>query len=136
MDKCSAVSNIIENSDYFITKNGIRYAGTHLILDLWGAKNLDNLDIIEKSIHDAIKVAKATLLHINLHHFEPNGGISGVAVLAESHISIHTWPEYGYAALDLFMCGHAEPHKCLDIFKKAFHPERIMVSEQMRGGTA
>ena len=136
MDKCSAVSNITENSDYFITKNGIRYAGTHLILDLWGAKNLDNLDLVEQTLREAVDIAEATLLHINLHHFEPNGGISGMAVLAESHISIHTWPEHGYAALDLFMCGKAKPHKCIDVFKKSFYPERIMVSEQMRGGTA
>ena len=52
-----------------------------------------------------MEAAGATLLHIHLHHFTPNGGVSGVAVLAESHISIHSWPEYGYAALDVFMCG-------------------------------
>jgi S-adenosylmethionine decarboxylase len=51
-----------------------------------------------------VDAAQATLLHIHVHHFQPNG-ISGVAVLAESHISIHTWPEVGYAAMDVFMCG-------------------------------
>jgi S-adenosylmethionine decarboxylase proenzyme len=50
----------------------------------------------------------ATLLHIHLHHFEPNGGVSGVAVLAESHISIHSWPKRGYAALDIFMFRHGQ----------------------------
>lgn len=136
MDEYGVVNVTTENKDHFITKNGIRYAGTHLILDLWGAKNLDNLDLVEQTLRQAVDIAEATLLHINLHHFEPNGGISGVAVLAESHISIHTWPEHGYAALDLFMCGKAKPHKCIDVFKESFHPERIMVSEQMRGGTA
>jgi S-adenosylmethionine decarboxylase len=136
LDEYSVVNVTTENKDHFITKNGIRYAGTHLILDLWGAKNLDNLELVEQTLRQAVDIAEATLLHINLHHFEPNGGISGVAVLAESHISIHTWPEHGYAALDLFMCGKAKPHKCIDVFKKSFHPERIMVSEQMRGGTA
>ncbi len=59
-------------------------------------------------------------LHIHLHKFEDGGGISGVAVLAESHISVHTWPEKGFAAFDVFMCGNAEPRKALDVFKRVF----------------
>ena len=135
MGKSSALKIITENKDHFISKNGILYAGTHLILDLWGAKNLDNLELVEQTLRQAVKVAGATLLHISLHHFEPNGGISGVAVLAESHISIHTWPERSYAALDVFMCGDAQPHKCIEVLKQSFCPERIIVNEQMRGGT-
>jgi len=124
-----------KDKDHFIERNGVKYAGTHLILDLWGAKNLDNIDLIEATLREATLKAGATLLHTHLHHFTPNGGVSGVAVLAESHISIHTWPEKGYAALDVFMCGDALPHKTIQIFKKAFNPERILVNEQMRGGT-
>jgi S-adenosylmethionine decarboxylase len=75
----------------------------------------------------------ATLLHIHLHHFSPNGGISGVAVLAESHISVHTWPEYGYAAFDVFMCGNTNPVESLPIFEQAFRPERSDIQELMRG---
>jgi S-adenosylmethionine decarboxylase len=74
-------------------------------------------------------------LHTHLHHFTPNGGVSGVVVLAESHITIHTWPERGYAALDIFMCGEAQPHKCIKVFKNFFQPTQIFVGEQMRGGT-
>ena len=124
-----------ENKDHFIERNGVRCAGTHLILDLWEAKNLDDINLIEATLREATVKAGATLLHIHLHHFTPNGGVSGVAVLAESHISIHTWPEKGYAALDVFMCGDALPHKTIQIFKNAFSPERILVNEQMRGGT-
>ena len=65
--------------------------------------------------------------------FEEGGGISGVAVLAESHISVHTWPEKGYAAFDVFMCGDAQPRKALDVFKSAFNPGRIVVGEHKRG---
>jgi S-adenosylmethionine decarboxylase len=72
-------------------------------------------------------------LHIHLHHFEPNGGVSGVAVLAESHISIHSWPERSYAALDIFMCGNAEPDKCVPVLRQAFNPGRVAVSELLRG---
>jgi S-adenosylmethionine decarboxylase len=68
-----------------------------------------------------------------MHHFTPNGGVSGVAVLAESHISIHSWPEYGYAALDVFMCGGAKPHLAIEILREAFQPEDIIVQEILRG---
>ena len=78
-------------------------------------------------------MAGATLLHIHLHHFTPNGGVSGVAVLAESHISIHSWPEYGYAALDVFMCGRTNPRAAIDVLKEAFEPRKVVVKEQLRG---
>lgn len=119
--------------DHFITRNGIMFAGTHLILDLWGAQHLDNLQRVETALRDSVKAAGATLLHIHLHHFTPNGGVSGVAVLAESHISVHTWPERGYAAFDVFMCGAAEPEKTILVLKKAFSPTRMAISEHLRG---
>src|SRR4051812_46705834 len=56
-----------------------------------------------------------------------------VAVLAESHISVHTWPEKGFAAFDVFMCGDAEPRKALEVFKRAFEPGRVVVGEHKRG---
>jgi S-adenosylmethionine decarboxylase len=119
--------------DYFITRNGASYAGTHLIIDLWGASRLDELDHIETALRDCVEAAGATLLHIHLHHFTPNGGVSGVAVLAESHISVHTWPERDFAAFDVFMCGDAEPHKAVEVLRKAFGPDRVDVGEHLRG---
>ena len=77
--------------------------------------------------------ANATLLHLHLHHFSPCGGISGVAVLAESHISVHTWPERGYAAFDVFMCGDAEPELTIPVLKRAFKPKKMTISEHLRG---
>ena len=74
-----------------------------------------------------------TPLHIHLHHFTPNGGVSGVAVLAESHISIHSWPERGYAALDVFMCGDSEPERAIPVLERAFRPGRVVVDEHFRG---
>jgi S-adenosylmethionine decarboxylase len=59
-----------------------------------------------------------------------------VAVLSESHISIHSWPEYGYAALDLFMCGHAKPHLAIEVLREAFEPDEIIVKEILRGQEA
>lgn len=124
-----------EAKDHFIRRNGIEFAGTHLLIDFWGAHNLTDLDLMERKFRECVAKCGATLLHIHLHHFTPNGGISGVAVLAESHISVHTWPERGYAAFDIFMCGDAQPEKAIPILKGAFKPERIMVGEQLRGMT-
>src|SRR3546814_1139583 len=88
-----------ERLDHFVKRDGLTFAGTHLIIDLWGAKRLNEIEHIEAALKDCVAAAGATLLHVHLHHFSPNGGVSGVAVLAESHISIHTWPECDYAAL-------------------------------------
>jgi S-adenosylmethionine decarboxylase len=119
--------------DHFVVRDGVRFAGTHLILDLWGARRLDDMDLVERALRRIVKSAKATLLHIHLHRFTPNGGISGVAVLAESHISVHTWPERAYAAFDVFMCGDAVPHVAMAELQKAFRPERLEVVEHRRG---
>ena len=106
-----------DRKDYFIERDGVRFAGTHLLIDLYGAKRLDDLKHIRETLKRCVDVAGATLLHIHLHHFTPNGGVSGVAVLSESHISIHSWPEVGYAALDVFMCGEAKPHLTVDVLE-------------------
>jgi S-adenosylmethionine decarboxylase len=122
-----------DQKDHFINKNGLSYAGSHLIIDLWEAKGLNERERIEAALIDAVNAAGATLLHIHLHTFEEGGGISGVAVLAESHISVHTWPEKGYAAFDVFMCGDSQPRKSLDVFKRAFEPGLIVVVEHKSG---
>jgi S-adenosylmethionine decarboxylase len=122
-----------ENMDHFIVRDGVAYAGMHLIVDLWGASRLDDIDHIEATLREAVEEAGATLLHIHLHHFTPNGGVSGVAVLAESHISIHTWPERDYAALDVFMCGDSEPERAIPVLDRAFKPNCIEVGEHLRG---
>lgn len=119
--------------DHFICREGKTFAGTHLIIDLWGATNLDSLKVMENALREAVEKAKATLLHIHLHHFTPNGGISGVAVLAESHISVHSWPERDYAAFDVFMCGDSEPEKAIDVLKAAFAPTEVKVETVLRG---
>lgn len=121
--------------DYFVHRDGLVFAGTHLIVDLWGATGLDDLANVEHALRDSIAAAGATLLHIHLHHFTPNGGISGVAVLAESHISVHTWPERGFAAFDIFMCGAAEPHKAVPVLESYFKPERVVLDDLKRGLT-
>ncbi len=121
-----------ELHDHFATRNGVRCAGVHLIIDLHEAQGLNDIDLIEQTLRRCVDAARATLLHIHLHHFQPNG-VSGVAVLAESHISIHTWPDAGYAALDVFMCGQANPDACIPVLREAFSAQRVEVSEILRG---
>jgi S-adenosylmethionine decarboxylase len=122
-----------ERTDFFIERDGERFAGTHLIIDVNGASRLDELEHMEKTLRRCVEVSKATLLHIHLHHFTPNGGVSGVAVLSESHISVHTWPEANYAAFDVFMCGEAEPMNAIEVLREAFSPSEIRVDELRRG---
>jgi S-adenosylmethionine decarboxylase len=123
----------VKPADHFVERDGIVFAGTHLILDLWGAKRLDDLQHMEKTLRECVEKCQATLLHIHLHHFTPNGGISGVVVLAESHISVHTWPERDFAAFDIFMCGHGRPEEAIGILKRAFVPKTITITENLRG---
>ncbi len=124
-----------DRKDHFVERDGKVFAGAHLIVDLWGAERLDDLDHIRAALIESVKAAGATLLHIHLHHFTPNGGVSGVAVLAESHISIHTWPERRYAALDVFMCGDAVPRNAIPVLERAFRPASVKVVEFLRGDT-
>lgn len=119
--------------DYYVERDGLRFAGTHLIVDLWEATRLDDLDLVEDALREAAEKASATLLRIDLHQFEPNGGVSGVAVLSESHISIHTWPERSFAAVDVFMCGGARPYRAVDVLRDRLAPGRISVVEHRRG---
>ena len=124
-----------EKKDYFVTKDGVKFAGTHLIIDLWEATNLADPEHIDAVLREAAIATGATILHGHFHHFGPNSGVSGVLVLAESHVSIHTWPERGFAALDIFVCGVCNPSNAIPILKKGFQPGRITLGENRRGLT-
>jgi S-adenosylmethionine decarboxylase len=122
--------------DYFVEKDGVKFAGMHLLVDLWGASNLCDPDHIDRALRGAAEAAGATILHGHFHHFSPNGGVSGVLVLAESHISIHTWPERDFAAIDIFMCGACDPYESIPALKTAFQPTTVNLDEQRRGKVA
>jgi len=121
-----------DRKDHFVRRGGKVFAGTHLIIELAEAEGLDDPERIERAFLDAIEASGATLLHIHLHRFSPQG-VSGVAVLAESHISVHTWPESRYGAFDVFMCGDADPHKAAAVLKEAFNAGVMQVTEIHRG---
>jgi len=125
-----------EKTDYFVQRDGMKFAGMHLLIDIWGASRLDDPGHIDERLRAAALATGATILHSHFHHFSPNGGVSGVVVLAESHISIHTWPERDFAALDIFVCGDCDPHRAIPVIQAAFEPSRIDLGEQRRGRVA
>jgi len=110
------------------------YDGRHLLADLHGCSGLDDAELIERMLRDAAQAAGATLLDIRLHRFGPGQGVTGVALLAESHISIHSWPEHGYAALDIFMCGRSHDlEAALGVVTQALSPTSISRQVVARG---
>lgn len=123
----------IAQKEFCGSDSGIRFAGVHLLVELWHSKYLTNAPKIRGILTRAIEACGATMLSIDLHVFSPNGGISGVAVLKESHISIHTWPEFEYAAVDVFVCGTINPHLAVDQIKSEFKPKKIEITEIKRG---
>ena len=125
-----------DRKDYFCEEDGVVFAGKHLLIDVVNGHRLDDLDHMDAMLREAVEACGATLLHIHIHHFTPNGGISGVAVLAESHISVHTWPEANFAAFDVFMCGDTVPERAVPVIERYFTPERIDVSTERRGANA
>lgn len=114
----------------------MKVLGRHIIAELYGCDLdlLTNLDKAVETLREAVKVSGATYLGEFHKVFEPWGGFTAIIALAESHISIHTWPEYKYAALDIFTCGEsADPWKAYDYIVEAYRPERVNVTEVKRG---
>ncbi|SFM63304.1 adenosylmethionine decarboxylase [Thermodesulforhabdus norvegica] len=109
--------------------------GKHLIVELYDCNRdlIARVDKVEQILVDAVKLSKATIVAPVFHQFNPHG-VSGVVVIAESHFSIHTWPEYGYCALDIFTCGELiDSDAALHFMKEAFQAKSMSVMELKRG---
>jgi S-adenosylmethionine decarboxylase len=109
--------------------------GSHCILELFGCPSalLDDVQFIQNTIKEAVKKAKATLLEEVSYQFEPFG-VTALALLSESHISIHTWPETGYIAVDVFTCGqHTQPELACLCFIEAFQASNHSLMTIHRG---
>ncbi|MBG6221724.1 MULTISPECIES: adenosylmethionine decarboxylase [unclassified Janthinobacterium] len=108
--------------------------GTHLLADLSGiaAKRLRDSVALERLLREAAVAAGAQVLHSHFHSFGAGQGITGVVLLAESHISIHTWPECSFAAVDIFMCGAARPQLALDLIKDALQATQCQLQSVRR----
>jgi len=110
-----------------------KYAGIHLIAEFWNGKIIEKPKEVGKILVRAAKEAKSVPLEVTIHKFSPQG-ITGVVLLAESHIAFHAWPEINYLAIDIFTCGNrAMPYKALEYLKKEFKPKKIIIKEIKRG---
>ena len=110
--------------------------GRHLLLELKDCNRelLSDLDFLRNTLLSAAREAGATIMGDSFHVFEPYGGVSGVVIIAESHLSIHTWPEYGYAAVDIFTCGDSlHPELAVDLLTNALEAKNTSTLELKRG---
>jgi S-adenosylmethionine decarboxylase len=110
-----------------------KYAGIHLIAEFWRGIVIEDTKRIKKILITAARESNNTPLEVVVHKFYPQG-ITGVVLLAESHMAIHMWPEFNYLAIDIFTCGdEAAPRLALEYFKKEFKPKKIEIKEIKRG---
>ena len=108
---------------------------THLLLDLkrCNAERLDDLDFVRRSLIDAVAEAEATMVSESFHKFAPVG-VTGVIALAESHISVHTWPEHAFATVDILTCGpNVKPRRAADLIIRRLECEEPSITELERG---
>jgi S-adenosylmethionine decarboxylase len=112
----------------------MKQIGIHLIIDAWNcpAHLLDDPDRIRHALIEAVAAGGVTLINLCVHQFSPHG-VTATATLAESHIALHTWPEFGYFAADLFFCGSGNPQQAMHLLKTALKAEQISVREIKRG---
>lgn len=113
----------------------MKVIGKHLTVDMYGCsfENLDDLSFIKEAMLTAIKESNMTLLDFTSYKFKPQG-LTAMALLAESHLNIHTYPELGYAAIDVFTSGDpSRPDKAVSILKQFLKPERMKITNIRRG---
>lgn len=114
-------------------ETNLNYAGIHLIAEFWNGKIIEDKKEIKDILVEAVKKSNNTPLQVAVHKFSPQG-ITGVILLAESHIALHAWPEISYVAIDIFTCGEkGMPHKALEYLKKKFQPKKVHIQEIKRG---
>jgi S-adenosylmethionine decarboxylase len=109
--------------------------GSHLLVELFDCdgEELKLSHQVGSVMHEAAEESKATVVTESFHEFKPYG-VSGAVIIQESHYTIHTWPEHGYAAVDLFYCGGTvHVHKAVDVLKERFKPERMKFLVVRRG---
>lgn len=109
--------------------------GNHLIVEMYDCHSelINDRHSVENAMIEAVRISGAKMVQSVIHQFNPHG-ISGVIVIEESHFSVHTWPEYGYCALDIFTCGdEIDYYSALQYLKDAFMAKNLSVTEMKRG---
>ena len=109
--------------------------GHHLLADFHGVapELINQPGHIARLLEEAARCIQVTVLGCHVHHFGEGGGVTGVLLLAESHMSIHTWPELGFAAVDVFTCTPHPPHEAIRYLEQVFKPARLVVQQSVRG---
>jgi len=113
----------------------MKILGRHLIVEFSDCNKsiLNDTDLLEKHMNESVRQSGATIVKSVFHRYNPQG-VSGVVVIAESHFSIHSWPEYGYAALDFFTCGEAvDPYEACEYMKEQLQSASVQITEHKRG---
>jgi S-adenosylmethionine decarboxylase len=113
----------------------LKALGTHIVCELSGCDpvRLTDVDGVRETMQNAAQAANATVVTSAFHRFQPQG-VSGVVVIQESHLSIHTWPETGYAAMDFYTCGeHTDPWAAMEYAAERFGATSILTTEVKRG---
>lgn len=107
--------------------------GQHLLIECKGRHAMLNQDELATLMTRAALAGGATILSQCFHQFGGHGGVTGVLILAESHITVHTWPEHQYAAFDVFMCGDAQPMQAAEIIAEQFSDAEVAIKSADRG---
>ncbi len=124
----------IFHPEYIYQELNMSALGTHTLIELWGCNQaINDVETIRTALVRAVDAASATLIELHVHQFSPQG-VTGVAILAESHMSLHSWPEHDYLAADFFTCGTTcQPENVLAVFNELFEPDDVEVKTIPRG---
>jgi S-adenosylmethionine decarboxylase len=113
----------------------MKAVGRHVILELWGCTNLDSVEIAERTLRELVTALGITLLDLKVYA-STGGGVTGIAIISESHLAIHTWPQYAYAAVDVFTCGPGnDPDVAMRVLRDRYKPAHVQMMEVVRGQT-
>lgn len=126
-------TSVVKTSIKPATTSAPKYAGIHVIAEFWHSRIIEDTKEIEGILVNAAKKAKCNALSVASHKFSP-AGITAFVLLSESHLSIHSWPELNYLAIDIFTCGRKTmPYQALEYLKDIYQPKKIEISEIKRG---
>jgi len=129
----TAAHNLQIPEDLIVRNIPNKHLGVHFIAEFWEGKIIEDQKEVERILMQAAKKARSTTISVASHKFSPHG-ITAFVLLAESHLSLHSWPEKNYLAIDVFTCGHkTQPQKALEYLKEVYQPKRVEVREIKRG---
>ncbi len=104
----------------------------HLIIEIVDSRNLNNVELMEEFLREVAAMQQGAILGLQVHRFQPHG-LSALMIMPESHVAVHTWPEYHYASIDIFLQGQTDAVQSVPLIEKYFQPGEVKVVELERG---